>query len=48
MGEELYAGGAYPQVNPMHAASLVAQDVMRWALIGFLLLGATMKLTGVL
>ena len=48
IGEELYAGGAYLQVNPMHAASLVAQDVMRWLLIGFLLLGAAMKLIGVL
>ena len=48
IGEELFAGGAYLQVNPMHSASLVAQDVMRWVLIGFLLLGAVMKLAGLL
>ncbi len=30
VGEELFAGGAYLQVNPMHTSSLIAQDVLRW------------------
>jgi hypothetical protein len=48
VGEELFAAGAYLQVNPMHSASLIAQDVLRWALIGFIILGAMLKLAGVL
>ena len=48
VGEELFAGGAYLQVNPMHASSLIAQDVLRWVLIGLIILGAAMKLIGVL
>ena len=48
VGEELFAGGAYLQVNPMHTSSLVAQDVLRWVLIGFIILGAVLKLAGVL
>jgi hypothetical protein len=48
VGEELFAGGAYLQVNPMHASSLIAQDVLRWVLIIFIILGAAMKLVGVL
>jgi len=48
VGEELFAGGAYLQVNPMHASSLIAQDVLRWILIGFIIIGAVLKLAGVL
>ncbi len=48
VGEELYAAGAYLQVNPMHAASLVVQDILRWALIGFIIIGSLFKLAGVL
>jgi hypothetical protein len=48
VGEELYAGGAYLQVNPMHASSLIAQDVLRWVLIGFIILGSILKLAGIL
>jgi hypothetical protein len=48
VGEELFAAGAYLQVNPMHASSLIAQDVLRWVLIGFIILGAALKLAGVL
>jgi len=46
IGEELYAGGAYVQSNPIHTASLRAQDVMRWLLVGFILGGIVMKLLG--
>lgn len=48
IGEELYAGGAYLQAGPMHVASLRAQDIVRWVLIGSILLGAALKLIGVL
>ena len=32
IGEELYAGGAYLDVGPMHEASLHAQDIARWVI----------------
>jgi hypothetical protein len=40
LGEELFAAGAYLKVNHSHAASLQAQDVLRWLAIGGILLGA--------
>ncbi|MBN2084559.1 MAG: hypothetical protein JW748_04990 [Anaerolineales bacterium] len=40
LGEELFAAGAYLKVNHAHAASLQAQDVLRWAAIAAILLGA--------
>jgi len=48
VGEELYAAGAYLQVNPMHNASLIAQDWLRWILIGIILAGGLAKLAGIL
>ena len=48
VGEELFAGGAYLQVNPMHVSSLIALDVLRWVLIGLIILGAAMKLVSAL
>jgi hypothetical protein len=48
VGEELFAVGAYLQVNPMHASSLIALDVLRWLLIGLIILGAAIKLVSVL
>jgi hypothetical protein len=48
IGEELFAAGAYAQAGPMHTASLKAQDVVRWLLIGAILAGAALKLVGVL
>lgn len=47
IGEETYAGGAYLGVGPMHIASLYAQDILRWVLIGLILIGAILKLLGV-
>jgi len=46
IGEELYAGGAYINGDPMHTASLRAQDVIRWLLISVILMGITLKLLG--
>lgn len=48
VGEELFAGGAYLQAGPAHLASVRAQDVMRWLLVGALLLGSFLKLVGAL
>lgn len=48
IGEEVFAGGAYLGVNAAHAASLRAQDVLRWLLILAMLLGAIGKLAGLL
>lgn len=48
IGEELFAAGAYVQAGPMHTASLKAQDVLRWLLIGAILAGAALKMVGVL
>jgi hypothetical protein len=48
IGEELFAAGAYLQAGSMHVASLRAQDVLRWLVIGIILLGVLLKLTGVL
>jgi hypothetical protein len=47
IGEEVFAGGAYLGANPMHLASLRAQDWLRWILVAILLIEAVMKLTGV-
>lgn len=40
VGEELYAGGAYLDVGPMHTASLHTQDLIRWLLIMFIIFSA--------
>ncbi len=48
IGEELFAGGAYLQAGSMHTASLQAQDVLRWVIVGALLAGSVLKLIGVL
>lgn len=48
LGEELYAGGAYLGANPVHEASLQMQDILRWVLVAAILLGAILRLVGVL
>jgi hypothetical protein len=48
IGEETYAAGAYMGAGRMHLASLVAQDILRWVIILALLVGAALKLVGVL
>lgn len=48
IGEETYAGGAYLGAGRMHIASLYAQDILRWVLIAVILIGAILKLFGVL
>ncbi len=48
IGEELYAAGAYVNAGPMHSASLRVQDILRWLIVGGVLVGAFLKLVGVL
>lgn len=48
IGEELYAAGAYVKAGPLHAASLHAQDILRWLLVLAILIGVILKLAGVL
>jgi hypothetical protein len=44
VGEELFAGGAYVEASPIHAASLHAQDILRWGIIAALVIGSIIKL----
>ncbi len=46
IGEELFAGGAYLRAGAVHIASLRAQDVIRWLLIGSIVIGGILKLIG--
>lgn len=47
-GEELFAAGAYLSEKPMHIASLMAQDTIRWG-VGLVILGGVLlKAFGVL
>ena len=48
IGEELFAAGAYVNARPIHYASLTAQDILRWLIIGVILVGAVLKLAGIL
>ena len=48
IGEELFASGAYLQAGTMHNAGLRVQDIFRWAIIGIILVGAGLKLVGIL
>ncbi len=48
IGEELYAAGAYINSGLIHVSSVRAQDVFRWVLIIAILVGAVMKMLGLL
>lgn len=48
IGEEIFAAGAYLHAGPAHLASLRAQDIMRWVLVAGILVGAALKLLGVI
>ncbi len=48
IGEELFSAGAYLGAGSSHAASLTVQDILRWALILFLLVGSALKLVGII
>jgi hypothetical protein len=46
IGEEIYAAGAYVGSDPLHAASLTVQDILRWLVIAAILVGALLALAG--
>lgn len=48
IGEELFACGAYLQINSMHTASILTQDVFRWILIIIMLVGCMLKFIGII
>lgn len=48
IGEELFAAGAYLEGSPARAASLTVQDVLRWLIIAALVVGAGLKLLGII
>jgi hypothetical protein len=48
LGEELYAAGAYLGAGVGHSASLRMQDIIRWVLVVAIVIGAILKLLGIL
>ena len=48
IGEEIYAGGAYLSSRASHLSSLVAQDVMRWLVVGFLVVAIILRTLGLI
>lgn len=46
IGEEIYAAGAYLSNRPGHVSSLIAQDIMRWLIVGAVLGGVVLKTIG--
>ncbi|MCX8062413.1 MAG: hypothetical protein N3D16_07515 [Anaerolineales bacterium] len=46
LGEEVFAAVAYMDGEPIQRASLQAQDLARWIVIGFLLIASVVKLVG--
>ena len=48
LGEELYAAGAYLGANPAHSASLRMEDILRWVIVVAIVIGAILKLLGIL
>lgn len=47
IGEELFALPAYLQAGPVYQASLRVQDVLRWVVIGLLVLTAILSFLGI-
>jgi hypothetical protein len=48
LGEEIFGAGAYLGAGPAHSASLHMQDVLRWLLVAIIIVGAILKLLGIL
>lgn len=46
IGEELFGAGAYLGAGTSHTASLTVQDILRWLIIGTLIVGAGLKFVG--
>jgi hypothetical protein len=48
IGEEIFAGGAYLNVGPLHRASLRAQDAIRMLIVALILIGTVLRALGVI
>ncbi len=48
LGEELYGAGAYLGAGSAHTASLYMEDIVRWVLVVAIVIGAILKLLGIL
>ena len=48
IGEELFAAGAYIKTGPLHIAGLIVQDILRWLIIILILIGAFLKVFGLI
>ncbi|OGO15043.1 MAG: hypothetical protein A2Z14_08005 [Chloroflexi bacterium RBG_16_48_8] len=48
IGEEIFVGGAYLDMGQMHDASLRTQDVIRFVMIGLIMIGIFLKTIGVI
>ncbi len=48
IGEELFAAGAYIKAGPLHNASLLIQDILRWFIISIIVIGAVLKAIGLI
>lgn len=48
IGEEVFAGGAYLDMGDMHHSSLRTQDVVRFVIIGLIIIGTLLKTIGVI
>lgn len=48
LGEELFAASAYLEGSPARAASLTVQDVLRWLVVAALVVGAVLRLLGMI
>jgi len=48
IGEELFAIPAYLQAGPTHEAGLRVQDILRWVVVGLLIVGSLMALLGLI
>jgi hypothetical protein len=48
LGEELYAAGAYLGGGAIYTASVRMQDILRWVLVAAIMIGAVLKLLGIL
>jgi hypothetical protein len=46
IGEEVFAGGAYLNVGPLHRASLRAEDLLRTLIVALILIGTVLRTLG--
>jgi hypothetical protein len=46
IGEELFVSGAYLEAGKIYHASVTAQDIFRWLIVGLILLGVLLNIFG--